>query len=346
MLSGSLTARPPYPPSKLIREMALDWSTHKRDAIGSDNWQLTWADDDHLYGAWGDGGGFGGTNSDGRVSLGFARVEGDWTSYKGVNLWGGRDALNPATFEGKSWGTICVDGVLYMWVSPKSLLPDMQSEARLCVSHNHGASWNRNGWAFTREDGLSIPTVCQFGRDYAGARDKYVYHYFIAPRESGPKDYRIQKPGAIHLARTPKRDLLDRNAYEFRSGNGWTRDVTRKTPVFEDRENGTGWVCSVSYNGGLKRYILMVEHSMGSQGYLGVYEARQPWGPWFTVHFATEPFGAWHVPANCFFWNTPTKWISRDGREFTLLFTGAGRGKDNDSFNLIRGRYQLHGDKS
>jgi hypothetical protein len=51
------------------------------------------------------------------------------------------------------------------------------------------------------------------------------------------------------------------------------------------------------------------------------------------------------VPANCFFWNTPTKWISRDGRDFTMVFTGAGRGKDNDSFNLIRGRYQVQRDK-
>ena len=342
-LYGQAAPRAPYPQSKSIKGISFDWGSHKSDAPGSDNWQLTWADDDHLYGAWGDGGGFGGTNSVGRVSLGFARVEGEWTAYKGVNVWGGMDAFNPATFEGKSWGTICIGGVLYMWVVPKSLLADMQSEARLCFSENKGATWSRVGWAFSREDDLTIPTICQFGRDYAGARDKYVYHYFIAPREAN--DYRIQKPGAIHLARCPKEHILHREEYEFRLGGGWTKDITRKTPVFEDRENGVGWVCSVSYNAGLKRYILMVDHTASSRGNLGVYEARDPWGPWSTVHFASEPFGAGHVPANCFFWNTPTKWISRDGRDFTMVFTGAGRGKDNDSFNLIRGRYRLQGDK-
>ncbi|MBE0534752.1 MAG: hypothetical protein IH624_03720, partial [Phycisphaerae bacterium] len=43
----------PYPPSPVIADMSLDWSTHQREALGSDNWQLTWADDDHQYGAWG-----------------------------------------------------------------------------------------------------------------------------------------------------------------------------------------------------------------------------------------------------------------------------------------------------
>ena len=42
--------------------MNIDWSTHQRHAPGSDNFQLTWADDGHQYGIWGDGGGFAGTN--------------------------------------------------------------------------------------------------------------------------------------------------------------------------------------------------------------------------------------------------------------------------------------------
>jgi hypothetical protein len=91
---GAELPKPAYPPSPALGPMTLDWSTHNRDAPGSDNWQLTWADDNHLYGAWGDGGGFGGANSDGRVSLGFARVEGDWSDYKGVNIWGGKNSLS------------------------------------------------------------------------------------------------------------------------------------------------------------------------------------------------------------------------------------------------------------
>lgn len=43
-------AEPPYPPSPLIAGMELDWSTHERHAQGSDNFQLTWADDDRNEG--------------------------------------------------------------------------------------------------------------------------------------------------------------------------------------------------------------------------------------------------------------------------------------------------------
>ena len=109
---------PPYPESEAITDIALDWSTHQRFAQGSDNFQLTWADDDNLYGAWGDGGGFGGTNRLGRVGLGVARIEGPSSAYKGFNVWGGNSPENAATFDGKSWGMIGVDGTLYMWVVP------------------------------------------------------------------------------------------------------------------------------------------------------------------------------------------------------------------------------------
>src|SRR5262245_3667829 len=66
----------PYPPSNIISGLQWDWSTHRKLAPGSDLWPVTWASDGNLYAAWGDGGGFGGTDSDGRVSMGFARLEG------------------------------------------------------------------------------------------------------------------------------------------------------------------------------------------------------------------------------------------------------------------------------
>src|ERR671914_1421289 len=54
--SAQATATSPYPPSSAITGIAFDWSTHTRLAPGSDNWPITWADDDHQYTAWGDGG--------------------------------------------------------------------------------------------------------------------------------------------------------------------------------------------------------------------------------------------------------------------------------------------------
>jgi hypothetical protein len=341
--------QPPYPPSPVIRAITFDWTTHQRDAPGSDNWQLTWADDDRQYGAWGDGGGFGGTNSDGRVSLGVAAIEGDWSHYRGVNVWGGKNALHPARVDGKSWGMISVKGVLYMWVSPGSPLADLQREARLYRSADHAATWTPADWAFTRADGLTLPAICQFGRDYAGARDRYVYHYFIHPRDTASDS--IQRPGSVYLARSPHDRIFDRRVYEFfagRDGKGarWSADLARKAPVFEDPA-GVGWVLSVSWNAGLRRYLLMTDHQESNRGNLGVFDAQAPWGPWTTALYLNQSegaqFGAGRIEANTFFWNMPAKWRSADGRDFTLVFTGSGRGKNNDSFNLVRGRIELRG---
>jgi hypothetical protein len=101
--TGSIQAQsPPYPPSSVIQSVAFDRSSHVRGAPGSDNWPITWADDGHQYTSWGDGGGFGGTNSDGRVSLAVARIEGDATNYQGFNVWGAKMPKTPPSSRGKA----------------------------------------------------------------------------------------------------------------------------------------------------------------------------------------------------------------------------------------------------
>ncbi|SDN14955.1 hypothetical protein [Kriegella aquimaris] len=84
----------PYAPSSIIKEIEFDWSTHISLAPGSDNWPITWADDNKQYTVWGDGGGFGGTNGLGRSSIGVARLEGNWDDFKAFNVWGGHNGEN------------------------------------------------------------------------------------------------------------------------------------------------------------------------------------------------------------------------------------------------------------
>ena len=63
-------------PSPVIAR--IDWApkeTIVRKAKGSDNWPLTWADDDQLYTAYGDGWGFEPIVPE-KLSLGLARIEG------------------------------------------------------------------------------------------------------------------------------------------------------------------------------------------------------------------------------------------------------------------------------
>ena len=359
----AVLAQGPYPPSPVITELQLDWSTHRRHANGSDNWQLTWADDDHQYGAWGDGGGFGGSNSDGRVGLGYARIEGDWRNYQGFNIWGGKNAPHPAQFAGKSWGTICIDGTLYSWVVPDQ--PDTGGPRdhyryiQLGSSSDHGARWSRAGWRWWREDNLIVPTFLVHGKDNAGARDDFVYAYFIQPQEINVTQQgfglNVHKPGALFLARVHKDRLLaGRDHYEWFAGMEgseplWSK-LAEKKPVLENPQ-GTGWCLSASYNPGLKRYLVATEHTASHASMMGLFDAPHPWGPWTTVKYwtADNRFGQ-HRPGstldwadNIFFFSFAPKWLSSDGQRFTLVFTGGGRGRNNDSLNTIRGRFEIAG---
>jgi len=43
-----------------------------------------------------------------------------------------------------------------------------------------------------------------------------------------------------------------------------------------------------------------------------------------------------HGPVNTFCWLFPTKWMSDDGLQFSLVFSGR---QENDSFNVLRGTF-------
>jgi hypothetical protein len=367
---------PPYPPSPVIADMALDWSTHRREAQGSDNFQLTWSDDNQLYGAWGDGGGFGSLKGEGRDALGFARIEGNWNDYRGFNVWGGKNSENPAQFPGKSWGTISVRGVLYSWIVPDNpdtsgyghsyrytgdraiALPrDHYRYIRLARSTDHAATWHEAGWRWWRDDNLIVPTILNFGRDNAGARYPYIYSYFIRPQrlDVTQSNFKlsVHQPGVLFLARVHQDHIFDgRDAYEWftglQEGKPQWGPLAAKQPVFENPE-GTGWCVSAIYNAGLRRYLLATEHGESHVSSMGLFDAPQPWGPWTTVKYwsVEDPFGktrpgsALEWNHNIFFFSFVPKWWSEDGREFTLSFTGGGKGKDNDSFNTVRGTFQV-----
>ena len=319
--------------------MTLDWSRLVQRAPGSDNWPLTWAGDDHQYTSFGDGGGFGGTNEEGRTSLGIARIKGAHHGFRPENLWGGHDAPKPATFDGKSYGILALDGKLYLWIGPGSGV-ESYAEARLAVSADHGATWQRMDWAFPESTDLSMPTFLQFGRGHGAAPDHWVYAYFIRRSDRG-KRLTVHRPGLIDLARAPRDSLTVREAWEFFAGaapgdTAWTRDPAQRRPVFED-PSGVGWCVSAGFLPEPARILLCTEHGASFAGNLGMFEAEQPWGPWSTVLYE-EGWGAPHVPSKSFFWNFAPKWSQRE--EFVLVFTGID---ELDGWNSVPGRFVLAG---
>lgn len=300
----------PYPPSPVIA--TINWApanTIVRRAKGCDNWPLTWADDDHLYGAYGDGNGFN-PRVKGKLSLGLARIEGGPSDFRGFNIRteSGED-IGGGKKGKKASGMLTVDGVLYM-------LARNAGNSQLAWSHDHGKIWTWSDWKFTESFGY--PSFLNFGKNYAGARDSFVYIY------SHDSDSAYQRADRMILARVDKHKLRDRAAYEFFAeldDNGqptWTQDASQRGAVFE--REGLCYRSSVSYNAAIKRY-LWCQTGIGSsprfEGGLAMYDAPEPWGPWTTV-FRTDKWDVGPGETSCF----PTKWMSSDGRTLHFVFSG------------------------
>ncbi|HEV3165010.1 MAG TPA: serine hydrolase [Isosphaeraceae bacterium] len=308
----------PYPPSPLIS--AVKWapaSSIIRKAKGGDNWPLTWADDDHLYTAYGDGNGFEPGITD-KLSLGFARIEGGPADFTGVNI---RSASGEQRGNGKAGkkasGLLMVGGVLYLWTRNAG-------NAQLAWSSDHGNTWEWSDWKLTTSFGC--PTFLNFGKNHAGARDDHVYVY------SHDEDSAYRPADRMVLARVPKGRIKERSAYEFFAGRDatnqpiWTADISRRGAVFS--HEGRCYRSSVSYNAGLKRYLwcqILPGVDPRFHGGFGIYDAPEPWGPWTTAFF-TETWDVGPGETSCF----PPKWMSADGKTLHLVFSG------DDCFSVRR----------
>ncbi len=303
----------PYPTSKVITGIA--WAPQEtivRKAPGGDNWPLTWADDGHLYAAYGDGNGFEPVIPE-KLSMGLCRIEGTPKSFTGINL---RSPTFESKGEGvagrKASGMLMVDGVLYMLVRNAG-------NAQLAWSGDHGKTWAWADWKW--KSSFGCPTFLNFGKNYAGARDDFVYIY------SHDSDSAYEPADRMVLARVRKDRIRERQAYEFftrldpQGKPQWAGDINQRGAVFT--HSGRCYRSGITYNAALKRYLWCqilpesTDQDTRFQGGFGIYDAPEPWGPWRTVYFTNE----WDVgpgEASSF----PTKWMSADGRTLHLVFSG------------------------
>ena len=297
----------PYPASVVIRKISFAPVTSIRcDAIDSDNWPVTWGDDDNLYTSYGDGWGFQ-PRTEQKLSQGFARIIGSPEDFRGENI---RTPTGERIGDGakgaKASGILMVDGVLYAWVRNVG-------NSQLIWSEDHGKTWK---WGFRFDTGFGSPSFLNFGRNYAGARDNYVYTY----SQDGPSAY-ASSDGVV-LARVPKNRIRDRRAHEFLSGVDdrgkplWTPDIAGCRPCF--KFPGRCQRVGVLYNPGIRRYLLAVGY--GHDGGWGIFDAPEPWGPWTTA-FHTSYWGLGDTHG----YRLPAKWTSPDGRTIHLIFSGRFR---------------------
>lgn len=321
--AGTALAQAPYPPSKTVTK--LSWGSDPvRISDGSgDNWPLVEGEDGALYTTYGDGQGFGKRNP--KLSLGFAKMTGEFPNYTGVDIPSNIDAVMGGGPAGiKSSGLLLVDGVMYLFVRNINIGGDF-TNSRLAWSNDYMKNWTWAGWHFS--DTFGCPEFVQFGRNYQASRDNYVY--IVSQDNDNPYHY---SPDMV-MARVPKGRVPDLAKWEYFAGTdragkpAWSPDLYQRKPVFTDRK-GVQRI-AITYNAGLKRYFLATSHKVDANaqnvthtGALGVFDAPEPWGPWTTVYYDDY----WSGKDRTYHHKFPTRFMSADGKTMWLLYSGLGAG--------------------
>ena len=287
---------------------------------GSDNWPVTWAQDDCIHTAYGDGYGFE-PGLPQKLGMGFAKIMGDPEDFSCVNIRSDGENYGSGAGGEKASGLLAIDDGIYLWVRNADR---KGSQSRLARSHDGQKTWTWCDWRFEEFGHIAF---VNYGRNYQGARDGCVYMV----SHDNPGAYEVSDH--FILMRAPKDKLMDKNAYEFYHGLDaggnplWTNDVRQRQPVLTNPQQCRR--SSISYNAGIGRYLWWQQISAdgGSDtrylGGLGIFEAPEPWGPWSTVYY-TEKWDVGPGDLACF----PTKWMSVDGKALYLIFSG------NDHFSL------------
>ncbi len=93
----------------------------------------------------------------------------------------------------------------------------------------------------------------------------------------------------------------------------------------------------MAYNPAIRRYLMALSFGQG-RGW-GIFDAPGPWGPWTTA-FITRDWGQGDTHG----YRIPTKWMSPDGKEMYLVFSGRDRPNavSNDAFCVRRFTLELY----
>ena len=336
--TGNVSAEPiiipqsPYPQSKVIK--GIRWLTKPMVFPGSDGdtWSCTWADDDRIYSTGDDTNGI---NKDTFSNLAFFKVEGTPPSHQ-VSLVNSMSAYGKACERDPidSWkanGLICVDGVLYMSVSQHSGALDYGDfiqrtyDASIIKSTDHGRTWSPKRRLPTfLSPRFSTPFFVQFGRNYEGAMDDYVYAVSATSWNNG---------NHLTLGRV-RRDLIGRlegGDWEMFAGlepDGNPRWQQCRLHVAWDEwaifkfRNFTS-MTGMHYVPAIDRFLLPEWAYVDLDGadpwrqtFLHLYEAPKPWGPWSLVHVEEDFGNAWYNPS------LPAKWFEDGGRRMWMVCGG------------------------
>ena len=319
-----------YPKSEKIRSIRWIGSPIRTLRSHGDLWLCTWADDDDLYSIADD------TLGVDRVcnsNLAIHKVKGTPPDHKVITI-------NPMTEYGRfqehdgldTWkgnGLVCIEGVLYLAVSQHSGAMDFPDnvqrtyDATIVKSTDYGKTWSKKpevGKAMFPGTRFSTPFFVQYGKNYDGAMDEYVY----AVSNLGTWN----NGNFMVLGRVLRDKIADLSAgdWEFfttadaKNVPSWSKDFGKAGAIFKHR--GFTSMTGIQYVPAAKRFILpqwaftdLDSKNPWAQTMLCIYEAPKPWGPWRHVH--TEP--NWQ---NFYNPGLPSKWFEDSGKRMWMTQAG------------------------
>jgi hypothetical protein len=278
--------------SDVIESISLDTAPLTPFTSMGDLWFTTWADDDNLYGAWGDGSGpVRLTTWSYMTDCGILKYSGDPPELKPTIVRLDAPTQLEARVDDKPSSLLAVDGRLYgHFHSP---LGDPRI-GYLAYSSDYGSNWTRVGyflptvprpadaspWTKAADSKFRCLFLINMGKDYSLNQDGYIYGLGIG-RE-------WDWDGPVYLARVERVHILRYGAWEYFSGldtSGkprWSKLQSSAKPVPGLRTPDQG---SAIYHPGVKRYLFLNKEHL--------WDAPMPWGPWTVAgDFPSEP-AAW-----------------------------------------------------
>ena len=142
----------------------------------------------------------------------------------------------------KPAGLLSIAGIIYMAVELHNYgdNPDFNRQHNInswiITSSDYGKSWNKEATELDFFTGrLASPHFLQFGEDYKGSRDEFVYAYFPAAEDGN--SYWCNGDFLL-LGRVNKEKLLERGAWQFYIGSNqnnesiWSKDDNEAQSVF------------------------------------------------------------------------------------------------------------------
>ncbi len=272
-------AKQPPPHSKVIGSISLDTAPLTPFLSLGDLWFTTWAEDDNLYGSWGDGTGpVPLTTWSYMTDCGILKYSGDPPELKPEVMRRDVPSQLEPRIDDKPSSLLALDGRLYgHFHSP---LGDPRI-GYLAYSSDSGANWTRVGffmpgvpppadaspWTKAAGSKFRCLFLINMGKNYGLNQDGYVYGLGIG------KEW--DWDGPVYLARVERVRILHYDAWEYFTGLDaagkprWSKLQSLAKPVPGLRTPDQG---SAIYHPGVKRYLFLNKEHL--------WDAPEPWGPW------------------------------------------------------------------